>query len=152
MPLDWHIRAAIASDAEGLTRCMHAAYAPYQARLGGAPLPPMLANYADEIRDCSCWVVDSAQGIIGGLIMQFSADEASIANIAVDPGFHGRGIGGVLMRLAESAAAEQSCSHLTLATHRLLHENLSLYRHLGWREYGREGDRVLFDKTIPSPR
>ena len=152
MPLAWHIRTAQAADASSLERCMHAAYTPYLARLGNRRLPPLDADYAAEIRDFPCWVVDSPRGIIGGLIMNFGPEPASIANVAIHPGFHGQGIGGVLMRLAESAAVEQKRDRLQLATHRKLHENLSLYRHLGWCEIGRQGDRVLFEKTITPPQ
>ena len=64
---------------------MESAYAAYQDRMGGVRLPPMDVDYAAEIENYACWVVESAGEILGGLIMAFSADRAQIANIVVAP-------------------------------------------------------------------
>ena len=146
--MTWQIRAATPNDCDGLGLCMQAAYAVYQNRMGGARLPPMDVDYRAEIENYPCWVVDAGQAIVGGLVMSFADDRATLANIAIDPGWQGKGIGGALMRQAERAARERGHAELHLATHVLLEENLSLYRHLGWRETGREGERVFMQKTL----
>jgi len=46
--------------------------------------------------------------------MVFENDQASIANIAVDPGFQGQGIGGALMKFAESKAKETALLNYSL--------------------------------------
>lgn len=143
-----HIREAIPEDSDSLKVCMESAYAAYRERMGGARLPPMDADYLSEINNYPTWVVEAEGIILGGLIMAFENDQASIANIAVDPIFQGQGVGGELMRFAQSKAKECSYSELHLATHVLLKENLSLYRHLGWKETGRDGDRVFMKKAI----
>jgi GNAT superfamily N-acetyltransferase len=148
MDPDWHIRKAVAADAVELQQCMQAAYLAYRERMGGERLPPMEADYTVEIRDFPSWVVASKHRIIGGLIMVFETGQASIANIAVDPGFQGQGIGGALMRFAEAKAREKRLSKLVLATHLLLHENIALYLHLGWQESGRQGHKVFMEKHI----
>lgn len=94
------------------------------------------------------WVVESDGDILGGLIMEFDEERALIANIAVDPRFQGQGIGGELMKFVEAKAREKNYTELQLATHVLLHENISLYRHLGWREIAREDNRVMMRKII----
>jgi ribosomal protein S18 acetylase RimI-like enzyme len=127
---------------------MHAAYSPVEERLGGVRLPPMDVDYSSEIKNFPTWVVESDAGIIGGLIMSFENNQASIANIAVDPMFQGQGIGGDLMGFAESIARENSFSELQLATHLSLEENISLYRHLGWEEIGRDETRVFMKKLL----
>ena len=127
---------------------MESAYSGYQERMGGARLPPMDADYLSEIENYPSWVVESAGKILGGLIMVFENEQASIANIAVNPEFQGQGIGGELMNFAESKARENGLSVLRLATHVLLDENISLYRHLGWRETGRDETRVIMQKEI----
>lgn len=142
------IRQAIAEDSGGLKACMESAYAGYQARMGGRRLPPMDVDYLSEIENYPVWVVESEGCIIGGLIMDFDSGRASIANIAVSPDFQGQGIGGRLMQYAEATAREKSFSELHLATHVLLEENLSLYRHLGWQETGRDEFRVQMKKAI----
>lgn len=148
MELRWHIRAAIPGDSDSLKNCMESAYTAYLERMGGIRLPPMDVDYLEEIRNYPTWVVASAGRILGGLVMVFENDQASIANIAVDPGFQGRGIGGALLKFAESKASENGFSELKLATHVLLDENISLYQHCGWEETGRDETRVYMNKAI----
>lgn len=63
---------------------MESAYAMYRARMGGVRLPPMDVDYSAEIKQYPTWVVVSEESIIGGLIMVFENNYASIANIAVN--------------------------------------------------------------------
>jgi len=142
------IREATLEDSESLKNCMGSAYSNYQERMGGIRLPPMDVDYLSEIKNYPTWVVESEERILGGLIMVFDNDQASIANIAVNPNFQGQGIGGELMRFAESKAREKGYSELQLATHVLINENISLYRHLGWEETGRDETRVFMAKEI----
>lgn len=148
MKMETQIRQANATDSEGLKKCMLSAYAAYQQRMDGERLPPMDVDYLSEITNYPTWVADSRGRIVGGLIMSFAGDEASIANIAVDPDYQGQGIGGGLLSFAVSKASQNGCSELRLATHVLLHENLSLYSHLGWTETGRDETRVYMAKKI----
>lgn len=148
MKLTQHIREATPEDSESLKICMESAYTPYQERMGGVRLPPMDVDYSSEIINYPTWVVESEEGILGGLIMVFEDDQASIANIAVDPMFQGQGIGGDLMDFAESRARENNFSELQLATHVSLEENISMYRHLGWEETGRDEARVFMRKIL----
>ena len=148
MKLACNIRAATPEDSDSLKNCMVSAYAIYQERLGGVRLPPMDVDYLSEIKNYPTWVIESEGNILGGLIMVIENNQASIANIAVNPKFQGQGIGGELMRFAESKARESNFSELRLATHVLLDENISLYRHLGWEETGRDETRVFMKKDI----
>jgi ribosomal protein S18 acetylase RimI-like enzyme len=143
-----YIREATPEDSDSLKKCMESAYSTYQDRMGGVRLPPMDVDYSSEIKNFPTWVVESEGGILGGLIMIFEKDRAAIANIAVNPKFQGQGIGGELMRFAESKARESGFSELRLATHVLLDENISLYRHLGWEETGRDKTRVFMKREI----
>ncbi len=135
-------------DSDGLKNCMESAYATYQERMGGKRLPPMDVDYSSEIQNYPTWVVESNGSILGGLIMVFEKDGASIANIAVDPKCQGQGIGSALMSFAESKARENNFSELHLATHVLLSKNISFYQHLGWEETERDETRVLMKKEI----
>jgi ribosomal protein S18 acetylase RimI-like enzyme len=148
MELAWQIRKAIPDDSDNFENCMESAYAVYKERMGGALLPPMDVDYLSEIENYPSWVVESEGSVLGGLIMVFKNDQASIANIAVDPGFQGQGIGGALMKFAESKAKENGFAELQLATHALLNENISLYQHLGWQETGRDESRIFMTKRI----
>ena len=148
MDLNWQIREAAAQDSKGLKDCMETAYSTYQQRMGGERLPPMDVDYSREISDYPVWVVESNGLILGGLIMSFENNNASIANIAVEPKFHGHGIGSALLSFAETKAKENGFSRLHLATHVLLTENISLYQHLGWDETGRDKTKVFMKKDI----
>jgi len=144
------IRQAKPEDASSLKNCMESAYATYQQRMNGERLPPMDVDYLSEIKNYPTWVVDQDGEIAGGLIMVFENNLASIANIAVDPNFQGQGIGGELMKFAESKAREKQFLELKLATHVLLEENISLYQHLGWVETGRDEAKVFMKKSLNS--
>jgi len=148
MSNSWIIREAIAQDADGLKNCMLSAYTAYQARMEGTRLPPMDVDYASEIAHYPVWAVESAGKILAGLVMSFEDDAASIANVAVDPGYQGQGIGGALMQFAETQAIDKGHRELHLATHVLLVENLALYRHLGWQEIARDQTRVVMKKDL----
>ena len=127
---------------------MESAYAAYLKRMEGTRLPPMDVDYSSEIENYPCWVVESAGETLGGLVMTFTADRAQIANIAVAPLAQGQGIGGKLMKFAEAQARKRGFSQIHLATHVLLIENISLYRHLGWEESGKDLDKVTMKKKI----
>ena len=148
MKKQWIIRKAVIEDATGLQRVMESAYSAYQERMGGERLPPMEVNYSSEIRDYPTWVAESNGSIVAGLIMVFEDDFASIANIAVHPDFQGQGVGGGLMKFAETVAKEKASPELRLATHILLTENVSLYEHLGWSEIERDDVRVYMKKNL----
>lgn len=148
MNQSWEIRKAIDSDASDLNNCMQLAYSVYQERMMGDRLPPMDIDYALEIRDYPTWVVEKDKKIIGGLIMMFEDDHASLANIAIHPEFQGKGIGNALIRYAETISKDKNYTTIRLATHVLLTENISLYHHLGWKEYHRDDTRVYMEKHI----
>ena len=144
----WAIRKAVFVDANGLQECMYSAYAAYQDRMGGVRLPPMELDYSDEIYNFPTWVAEFEGKIVGGITMVFEENFASIANIAVDPDFQGQGLGGALMKLAETMAKEKGYANLRLATHVLLTENIALYLHLGWTEIARDDVRVYMQKAL----
>ena len=152
MKLTRRIRKAIPEDSDSLKKCMASAYSIYQDRMRGVRLPPMDADYLSEIKNYPTWIIESEGTILGGLTMVFENDHAAIANVAVNPKFQGQGIGGELIRFAESKARERSYSELRLATHVMLDENINLYRHLGWVETGRDETRVFMAKTIRADR
>lgn len=148
MKAAWHNREASPEDSSGLQSCTESAYSHYQKRMGGVRLSPMDVDYSAEFKSYPVWVVESDKSILGGLVMVFESDRASIVNIAIDAEFQGQGTGGELIKFAESKAREHNLSELHLATHLLLNENISLYRHLGWEETGGDEVRVFMRKEI----
>ncbi len=148
MNRQWHIRAALPGDSVGLQACMESAYAGYQERMVGKLLPPMDIDYSSEIRDFPVWIAEYENRVAGGLIMMFEDNHALVANVAVHPEFQGIGLGGGLMKFAETKAKQHNCSELRLTTHVLLNENISLYLHLGWMETSRDDTNVYMRKQL----
>ena len=143
------IRRAQDGDGAALARCAHRAYAGYVPRLQGAPLPPLEADYEDEIRQWPTWVLEVDGQIVGGLIMDFD-EHASISNVFVDPAAQGTGLGRRLLTFGEGEARRRGYTDLHLATHVLLGENVEVYEHLGWKETGRDATRVFMAKSLGS--
>lgn len=61
-----------------------------------------------------------------------------VLHVAENQQGQGQGIGGRLMKFAESEAGKRGFTELHLAIHALLSENISLYRHPGWEESGKD--------------
>jgi ribosomal protein S18 acetylase RimI-like enzyme len=142
----WTIRRAEPSDAEALSACITAAYAHYATRI--PDLPPVAADCAQEIAEYQVWVADIDGEISAGLVLCPEDGFMRLANIAVHPDQAGKGLGRALMTRAETEAAAQDFAELRLNTHVDMPENVELYEHLGWRETGREGNRVAMVKAV----
>ncbi|MFS1518723.1 GNAT family N-acetyltransferase [Bacillus sp. SCS-151] len=143
----WIVRKAKAVDAKGLKSCMDAAYSVYLNRFT-EKLPPMVVDYEEEIAAYPVWVAESNNEVIGGLVLMFEDEYATIANVAVHPNFQGKGLGRSLLEFAESEAKSRGYMEIRLATHVLLTENVSYYLYLGWAEYNRDDNRVYMKKYI----
>ena len=140
------LRRAAPGDAGALAACIDAAYAGYRA--AGIDLPPVSEGIADDIRDHIAWVAVHDDEIVGGLVLVIREDVALIANVAVHPAASGTGLGRALMQQAETEARERGLPRMTLTTHADMPGNLRLYEHLGWRETGRDGNKVRMEKAI----
>ena len=143
---DWTIRRADGRDADGLGRCLDAAYAPYVARI--ADLPPMSEDCAGEIARNLVWVADSGGAIMGGLVLIPGDGFMLLANVAVHPDSRGTGLGRALLSLAESEAVSRGYSEMRLNTHADMSETIGLYLHNGWSEVGRQGNKVAMTKRL----
>lgn len=143
---NWTIRKAEDRDAIGLSNCIEAAYAPYSARIDD--LPPVSADCAAEIAKYQVWVAEFDGKIVGALVLSPEERAMRLANVAVHPDHQGTGLGGTLMALADSESQRQSFCELRLNTHAAMTDNIALYRHLGWEECGRSGNKVSMKKGL----
>lgn len=145
------IRPAEIADSPAMTRIVEAAYSKYIARIGKPP-GPMLDDYAAHIRAHTAWVIECDGAVSGLIVLLPEVDHLLLDNIAVDPGSHGRRIGGALMRFAEAEALRRGYRELRLYTHEKMTENLAMYPALGWEETGRGEQagyqRVFFRKAV----
>lgn len=148
------IRPAAASDVEVVRMLVRAAYAVYVPRMRREPAP-MAADYAALVASGEAWVAVEDDRVVGVLVIRPCRGELELENVAVDPGWQGRGYGRALIAFAEDHARELGLASVTLYTNETMTENLRLYPALGFVETGRRVEdgyrRVYFRKTIPAP-
>jgi ribosomal protein S18 acetylase RimI-like enzyme len=116
----------------------------------------MLADYAVEIATHQTWVAELESRIAGVLVLIPKDTYLLLDNIAVHPRAQGRGIGRILLELADREALRQGFNELRLYTHLKMTENIDLYRRIGWQETGRgeqDGyERVFFRRRLDPGR
>lgn len=138
------VRRAKPEDADALAACIAVAY----ARYADLTLPDVAGGVGQEITDHLVWVYETETVIAGGIMVARDGVKAHLRNIAVHPDYGGRGIGSALIKTVIDALREQGVQSVALATHVGMPENVALYRHLGWTETGREGNKVLMSRAI----
>lgn len=141
------IRPATAADADWIAALARAAYTRYVPRIGKAPAP-MVADFPALIAAGQVWCVEDQ----GYIVMHDHACGLHIENVAVHPDAQGRGLGRQMLDFAETEARRRGHASMDLYTNVHMHENLTLYPALGWRETGRRHengfDRVYFAKRV----
>ncbi len=137
------VRRATAKDADALTSCLVAAYAPFQ-HLG---LPPVTSGVRDDIENHDVWVADVGGVVRGGVVVTLGGT-AHIANLAVHPDAGGQGIGKALLDAAGQAAKRAGFPDIRLTTHAKMTATQAFYAKCGWVETGRAGDKVYLEKKL----
>jgi GNAT superfamily N-acetyltransferase len=148
-PRNLNIRPAVEADLEALREVVETAYRKYVARMDRPP-GPMLQDLRPLIESQRVWVVARP---ISGLICLIAQEAALLVEmIAVHPGAQATGLGRQLMEFAEAEARRNGMSRLWLYTNEVMHENVSLYSHLGYREFDRRREhgynRVFMEKHL----
>ena len=143
---EFFIRRAEAQDADPLSDCINAAYSVYSSLI--ADLPSVSEGIAQTIESSRVWIAEVDAGIVGGIILTPHEEFMMLENVAVHPDSSGMGIGTALIRQAEVDCLEFGLQELRLSTHIDMPENVHLYKHLGWLETGRSGNKVLMSKNI----
>jgi N-acetylglutamate synthase-like GNAT family acetyltransferase len=143
------IRPATLADAPAIGSLVEEAYGHYVERIGKRPAP-MDEDYAEVVRHGHTWVAEEAGTLAGVLVLVPASDHLLIENVAVAPGWWGRGVGRRLLELAEERAREAGLAELRLYTNARMTENRAYYARRGYRETGRQladgFDRVYFTK------
>lgn len=126
------LRRAVPADAPAIRALTRDAYAKWVNLIGREP-KPMLADYDQAVRH---HLIDLLHvgGTLAALIETIpQPDHLLIENVAVSPGFQGRGHGSGLIAHAERLAVSLGLAQARLYTNALFAENLRLYRKLGYR-------------------
>ncbi len=144
-------RRARAEDVPAIAALVAAAYGPYEPLIGRTPLP-MLADYAEAVRNHQLWVLDGPIGLTGVLELDPRPDHLWIENVAVPPRHQGEGLGRLLLRHAETEARRLGLDELGLLTNERYVENIAMYTRYGYRETHRVPHRgtdlVYFRKRL----
>lgn len=145
------IRPARPADAAGIAACVCEAYVHYIERIGRQP-GPMLEDYGEVIEQFQVHVAVTDAMICGAIVLKVTDEGFYLDNVSVRPAVKGRGIGRLLLELAESEAHRQGYASIYLATHELMTENRALYSRIGYCEYDRRivngYPRVFFRKAL----
>jgi ribosomal protein S18 acetylase RimI-like enzyme len=149
------LRRAQAAEATVLAGLADRAYRHYVARIGLRPAP-MDADYDLAVARDEVWVAVLGDAVAGFVVLRPDGEDLLLENIAVDPSYQGRGVGRILLDLADQRAQTLDLAGVRLYTHAKMTENQLLYERRGYVETGRvdeEGfDRLYFRKELPRSR
>jgi ribosomal protein S18 acetylase RimI-like enzyme len=144
-------RPAKPEDAPGIAACVCEAYVHYIERIGKQP-GPMLEDYAEVVNQFQAHVAVAGSKVVGAIVLKITDEGFYLDNVAVRPSVKGRGVGRLLLELADAEARRQGYKSIYLATHELMIENRALYARVGYVEYDRRVvngyPRVFFRKAL----
>jgi GNAT superfamily N-acetyltransferase len=132
----YSFRPAELADASRVAELIDSAYGHYVERIGMLPRP-MTDDYDEVIRNHPVTVAEESGAIVGVIVLGTTDEGFLIDNVAVHPSHQGRGLGRVLLELAEAEARRAGFDSIYLYTHERLIENLTLYSRIGYVEYDR---------------
>ena len=123
------------------------AYAPYFPILGAPPVP-MTEDYRPRIERGEVWLMEEQDQIAGLIILERHDTHAEIFSIAVDPAFHGQGLGQKLLDFAVAKTLEWKLPALRLYTNAKMKRNIAIYARYGFSETGRRSNPKRPEFTI----
>lgn len=129
---DLSLLPATAEDADAIRALTRDAYAKWVPVIGREPLP-MRADYAAAVREHRIDLLRLEGRLVALIQMIPQPDHLLIENVAVAPGFQGRGLGRLLLAHAERVAAALGHAEVRLYTNKAFAENLRLYLAFGYR-------------------
>jgi GNAT superfamily N-acetyltransferase len=130
-------RRATSADARAIREITRAAYAKWIPVIGREP-KPMTANYEQAVARHVIDLLEEGGRPIALIEVIPRPSHLLIENVAVLPDRHGEGIGGLLVKRAETLARSLGLNELRLYTNGLFSANISFYAHRGFEEFLRE--------------
>ncbi|RWO41608.1 MAG: GNAT family N-acetyltransferase [Mesorhizobium sp.] len=125
------LRPAVPADAAAIRDIVRAAYAKWVPVIGREPLP-MRADYDKAVAEHPFDLAVEDDRIVGLIETVLAEDHLWIENVCVAPQAQGRGIGRLLLELAERKAIEGGRAELRLLTNGAFEANVSLYKRQGY--------------------
>ncbi|TPM40476.1 GNAT family N-acetyltransferase [Mesorhizobium sp. B2-3-4] len=118
-------------DAEAIAEMVRAAYARWIPVIGREPRP-MTVDYHKALNDNDFTLAYLGDNLAGLIETIAHGDHLWIENVAVEPQYQGRGIGGALLRHAEEKALAAGLREMRLLTNESFATNVVLYEKLGY--------------------
>lgn len=144
-------RDGLPQDAEMIRGFVRATYAKWVPVMGREPLP-MVADYDLALARHHFRLAFDGAALAGLIETVAEADHLWVENIAVRSDLQGRGLGRLLLGLAQDAARAQGLPEVRLLTNAALTRNLAFYEADGFRrdatEPFRGGHIVRFSKAV----
>ncbi|RUU86392.1 GNAT family N-acetyltransferase [Mesorhizobium sp. M7A.T.Ca.TU.009.01.1.2] len=125
------LRPAVPADAAAIRDIVRAAYAKWVPVIGREPLP-MRADYDKAVAEHPFDLAVEDDRIVGLIETVLAEDHLWIENVCVAPDAQGRGIGRLLLELAERKATGAGRAELRLLTNGAFDANVSLYKRQGY--------------------
>ncbi len=141
------VRRATATDLPVLRAIKLDAYDIYEPLLGFRPMP-MSTDYAPYVETGGAWLGLVEDEAVAALVTELEPDHLLIYSVAVRPERQGEGHARTLLDHAEAQARLEGRAELRLFTNALMHRNIALYRHCGFRECGRRAHPKLAGHEI----
>ncbi len=151
---DIKLRRARYGDVKPVRDLMNRTFDKYITRMGRKPTP-MTDNYESILCHDVVWIIEGPNGLIATMILRMQDSSLCVETLAVDPSYQGKGIGSMMLKLAEHEAAKHFHDRVTLCTHETMVENAALYTRRGYVETHRKpklGSEVIwFAKELARP-
>ncbi|MGE0752013.1 MAG: GNAT family N-acetyltransferase [Variibacter sp.] len=125
------LRRARADEAEKVAAFQRDAYAKNNEILG-VPSVPLLADYAQVLRDYEVWVADDGDALAGVLVLELRPDDLLIWSVATAPSARQRGLGHQMLAASEERARAHGRTRMTLYTGEPLKGNIAWYQRHGY--------------------
>jgi GNAT superfamily N-acetyltransferase len=130
-------RRATSADVSTVHEITRAAYSKWIPVIGREP-KPMTANYVQAVADHVIDLFGEAGRPIALIEVIAKPSYLLVESVAVLPGQHGKGIGGLLLKRAETIARSLGLQELRLYTNAMFGANIAFYAHRGFEEFLRE--------------
>jgi len=136
---------------ESIKSCASKAYEMYIERMQKTPAP-MVADFKQQVEQGIVAIALVHDEVVGYAVSYPVNSVLHLENIAVLPSHQRLGLGRKLVTHVEQQAIKQGLWEIQLYTNVVMHENISLYKHLGYVELERKTqdgfERVFFSKAL----
>ena len=125
------LRRGTPHDRDGLVALQHDAYETNRPLLGGTPAP-LTWDYGVVLMRDEVWLAESGGLTLGALVLEHRDDCTYVASIAVRPAARVRGVGALLLALAERRASALRRPAVRLIANARLAFNVDWYARSGY--------------------